>query len=144
MPRDVLSAGLAYGYCGSDVWEETGSGELPGLAAEPVLSLDGLRFALACLPEKRNNVRAKLRSGEPLLFGTSYPATLRRVMGDVALSPFLRAGAIEGLPARFPEIDGIFEIVKSGDSLIANGLVVAVDNLEVIKLMEVTRNGEGL
>lgn len=144
IPRDIQTAqSTAVGYCGSDTWEEAAALARSGLKARPVSALGDLRFALACRPQKLAEVRAKLANSEPLRLGTSYPVTARRVLGERMLSPLIRAGAIEGLPERFPELDGIFEIVKSGDSLRANGLVIAEDVLESIRLIEVQRVTQG-
>lgn len=139
---DVAEASSdAVGYCSTDVWGEARPEQTRDICATTVYNLDGLRFALACLVEKQADVRAKFRLGEPLLLGTSYPQTLSRVLGQQALPPIIRGGTIEGLPVRLPALDGIFEIVKSGASLRANGLVAVVDGLEEIRLMEIRQIG---
>lgn len=144
VPDDVTASVGAVGFCGSDVWEESTASRLKGLVAESVAGISGLRFAIACLPNRLADVKAKLQGSEPLYLGTSYPVTLRRLLGDMALEPLCRQGSIEGLPARFPSLDGIFELVRSGDSLEANSLVKAADDLDIVRLVEITKQGDEL
>jgi ATP phosphoribosyltransferase len=129
---DVAEAAGSFGLVGSDKVQERGT---EGLLAEAVCSVGGLRFAVLSRPDAAGTTAAKLRAGEPLVLGTSYPVIMQGVLGDAAKLGLVRAGSVESLPWRFFWLDGVFEAVSSGDSARDNELVVVVDNLASVDLM---------
>ena len=137
--RDIReSKKLAVGLVGSDVTHES---DVSGLEILPVANIAPLRFSVLCVENKLVDIRAKLKNKEPLLLGTSYPRALLKYLGATAETIVLRKGAIEGLPWRFPELDGVFELQKTGDSAVANGLVTALDVADVMLMQIMKQEG---
>jgi ATP phosphoribosyltransferase len=95
---------------------------------------------LLAMTAKRVDVRAKLAQGERLRVGTSYPILTRSVFGSQASIEVQRGGSIESLPGRFPWLDGVVEIVRSGDSATTNGLSVVEDDLYQVHLLGLARS----
>lgn len=138
----VWSDKPCFGLAGSDVLREVPRSDIDTQYAAPIR---GLRFALATSVQKADSALDKLANQEPLIIGSSYPNTARRTMGRLVLvsSRGVQGGGIESLPDQYKEIDAIFELVRSGDSLRANNLVVIEDYIETVSLMTVVKkNGK--
>ena len=136
VPTDVLEYGN-YGFAGSDVIDEYGQNSL---VVEKLAVVPNCRLALLTTTDKRADVQAKLDQGECLSVGTSYPTLTRSVLGPQASIDIQRSGSIESLPGRFPWLDGVVEIVRSGDSAAMNGLSVVADDLYQVTLLGLERN----
>jgi ATP phosphoribosyltransferase len=108
--EDVASTQGSIGFVGLDKTLEYGTAEQP---AEAVCVITGLRFAILSRPDLTGIVTKKLASGDRLTLGTSYPKILGMVLGETAVAGVKRAGSVEGLPWRFPDLDGIFELVST-------------------------------
>lgn len=128
---------------GSDA---VGEVDLQGATTEKLEPVPGLRFALAVIAARAMTIESKIRAGEPMCIGTSYPQTALRVLGDVGVNAFvtersLAKGGVEALPWQ-PElgVDAIVDLVQTGESLRQNGLVIIRDELETVDLLKVTKN----
>jgi ATP phosphoribosyltransferase len=131
---------LSFGLIGSDYIDETGY----NVSTETALPIVRLRFALATSETKKDRTIAKIKSGEPLTIGTSYPNTAIREMANIGLVGLfgprsIQPGGIESLPQEYSEIDAIFELVRSGNSIRNNELVILQDNIKSVDLMLVTK-----
>jgi ATP phosphoribosyltransferase len=100
-------------------------------------TVPGVRFALMSLPEKAEAVQRKLEGGSPVLIGTTYPETV----GAIALSKQVNlqieavyGGQIEKLPRLLPRLDGVIDLIDTGASKDAQGLVVVRDDLKSVGL----------
>ncbi len=141
IPLSVLvSDNLSFGFVGSDLLEETEY----NVSTELLFPVQNLRFAIATLPTKQDRYESKVRNNEPLVIATSYPNTAQREMGKVGiLTEFnersVQQGGIEALPKEYPEVDAIFDLVRSGDTIRDNGLVIIEDDIRSVNLMLVTK-----
>ena len=136
--KDVLSdvrETRGIGFVGSDVTSEI---DAQGLQTKAICVVSGLRYALLAKPDSADATRRKFVTGEPLVIGTSYPIMAAELLGEATIIGKLRHGSIEGLPWRFPWLDAIFELVRSGDSAVANGLSVVADDLATVSLMKIS------
>jgi ATP phosphoribosyltransferase len=128
------------GFVGSDVVDGVG---LSGVSAEWLRPVAGCRLALLALPDKAVNAGDKLSAGEGIRVGTSYPVLVERILGEQAVIEVQRSGSVESLPGRFPWLDGVVELVRSGESAAANGLVIVEDNLYTVGLMGLQKRTDG-
>lgn len=138
--KDIINNVLAnprpsFGLLGSDAVSEFSGEGAEQLLLDPVMSIKGLRFAVATLPNRLDRFKRKVAGEEPLALGTAYPITLKKELGDRALGAIVQGGAIESLPEQYPDLDGIFELVRSGDSLRRQGLEIVEDDIAPVKLM---------
>ncbi len=148
--RNVLLAGIgALGLAGSDSLNEN---PVPGASSETLLPIvndrgQPLRFVLATcdILQTTKRVESKIANNESLQIATSYPNTairdLMKKLGINACVPALgmQTGGIEAVAWQYPdEIDAIFELVLSGDSLRDNGLQVIEDDITSVDLCKVT------
>lgn len=128
----------AFGLAGSDAILEKGS---EGVTVTTLMPIQGLRFVLAARPDKIKPVQAKLANGEGIALGTSYPNTAIKLLGSLAIPTIVQGGAVEALPWQYSEqIDGIFELVRSGKSLDENGLEIVEDDIYDVYLQLVEKN----
>jgi ATP phosphoribosyltransferase len=130
--------GQAAGLVGSDVVMEQAPDYGERLAAEPLLALNGLRFALIARADKAAQTAAKLRAGEPVVVATSYPrltgliAQRRRMSLQVGA---IIGGQIEQLVNDLPDLlDGGIDIVQTGRTLRLRNQRIVADNLFQIAL----------
>ena len=128
--ESVLSNPNSFGLVGSDVVNEWFYDD-PELDVKPIAPMNNsagnqLRFAI--IANKGEGVGAR--------FVTSYPATARRMLGE-AVELIEAGGSIEA-EVQDLRVPG-FELVQSGDSVRANGLVVVEDNLALVSLCRVQR-----
>ena len=148
--RNVLLAGIgALGLAGSDALTEN---PVPGARSETLLPIvndrgQPLRFVLAACDTRQavRRVESKIANNEPLRVATSYPNTavrdLQEKLGINSLVPAVgrQTGGIEAVPWQYPdEIDAIFELVLSGDSLRDNELRIIEDDITSVDLCKVT------
>jgi ATP phosphoribosyltransferase len=119
---------------GSDAWLTQDPGLRARLNSTPLFVLDGVRFALATLSGRAANVRSKRRAGEPLSVAAVYPALARQALGMETNVMSLTEGGLEALPKLFPDLDGTFDLVESGQTAIDNDLVIIEDNLVTVTL----------
>jgi ATP phosphoribosyltransferase len=134
------------GYVGSNVLMEQGSNGLAITSLEPVANerKQPLRFALAMRRDARKwaDVAAKLACREPLTVGTSYPRTAQISLARLGIpmtiaAEHIQSGGIESLPYQYPDLDVIFELVQSGDSLEQNNLTILEDDIVRINLLKI-------
>ena len=143
---EVNVSGLGtFGLAGSDA---VGEDPIRTFAAEdlmPIRNSSGqpLRFALATRNRAVDiaRLKQKVTDGEPLCIATSYPVTLRKELQATGLAlgaTIVRQGGIEALLWQYEqEIDAIFELVQSGNSIRDNELVVVQDNIKPVMLQKV-------
>lgn len=130
--ESVLDNPASIGLVGSDVINEWFYDD-PALSVEPIMPMnnqegDALRFAV---------IRTSEQVAEDSdTYVTSYPVTARRFLGDEVT--LIEAGGSIEAEVRDLGVPG-FELVQSGNSVEANGLVVAVDNLAMVSLCKVQR-----
>ena len=136
-----MSDELSFGLVGSDLMEEI---EYP-LEAESLMPIENLRFAVATSLDKLDQTTTKMRSNEPLVIATSYPNTAKREMGKLGIivefnARSIQPGGIEALPEQYGEVDAIFDLVRSGDTLRANKLGIIEDDISSVNLMLVRKD----
>jgi len=140
-PSVLVSDRPSFGLVGSDLMDETDY----ALMSESVCVVSNLRFALATSLDKSERTLSKIRYNEPITIGTSYPNTAMREMGKIGMigqmnSRSVQPGGIEALPQEYPEIDAIFDLVRSGDTVRDNNLVIIEDDIRSVNLMLVRRD----
>ncbi len=102
----------------------------------------GLRVALLAPSVRATQVQEKLASGETLQVATSYPRAAKRSSGALGCAVRVMAtlgGSVEAAPKVYPDIDGVVDIVKSGETARQNCLIVARDDLQPVTLGAVWR-----
>jgi ATP phosphoribosyltransferase len=104
------------------------------LNSTPLFVLDGVRFALAALASRAPGVRSKRLAGEPLTVAAVYPDLARQALGSDTNVVSLTNGGLEALPKLFPELDGTFDLVESGQTAFDNDLMIIEDNLVPVTL----------
>jgi ATP phosphoribosyltransferase len=119
---------------GSDAWLTQEPGLQARLNSTPLFVLDGVRFALTVLAERASTVRSKRQAGEPLTVAAVYPDLARQALGSNTNILSLTNGGLEALPKLFPELDGTFDLVESGQTALDNDLVIIEDNLVPVTL----------
>ena len=118
------------GLVGSDVCAEQ---DISDLQSRVVAMVPGLRYALVGRETQRNRLETKLRNGLRPVIGTAYPAATRTFFNNNVTIKFMR-GSTEVLPYLLPEIDGVVELVRSGETLRQNNLAVFADSLAPVGL----------
>lgn len=149
VPRTVFTEQQAsFGLVGSDVIKESPQSGVTCVPIMPVMGADGrrLRFGLATLNEtgRLDRLNSKIRNNEAISIGTSYPNTAIRELAAIGVratlsAKYIEPGCIEALPKQYPEIDAVFELVQSGDSLAQNGLKLVIDEINFIDLMKIDK-----
>jgi hypothetical protein len=104
---------------GSDAWLTQDPALRARLGSTSLFVLDGVRFALAALSDRAAAV---------------YPALARQALGPETTVMSLTEGGLEALPKLFPDLDGTFDLVESGQTAIDNDLVIIEDNLVPVTL----------
>lgn len=148
--RNVLLAGIgALGLAGSDALNES---PVLGASSETLLPIvndrgQPLRFVLATCATRQavRRVESKIANNEPLRVATSYPNTaIRDLQEKLGIDSFIPAvgrqtGGIEAVAWQFPdEVDAVFELVQTGDSVRDNGLQIIEDDITSVDLCKVT------
>lgn len=126
------------GYCATDVVDEMTSNISKQLKFQLLGKIDTMRFSILSLRTKSIDVSRKITDGQPLRLGTSNPCAAKKYLGDKALGLRVVRGAVEGLPWLYDDLDGVFEIVRTGRSVDENGLV-EVETIAPIQLIEIKR-----
>lgn len=116
---------------GSNVCAEQ---DLSDLNGEAVTAVNGLRYAIAGRAATRQRLRYKLLEGLPPVIGTSYPNATRAFFDGNVVVKFVK-GSTEVLPYLLPEVDGICDLVETGNSLRENGLEMFMDNVAPVNLI---------
>jgi ATP phosphoribosyltransferase len=143
MPEYLANSGDAtcIGIIGSDTFDELDVC-LQGRLACREVATTGLRLALAARKERAGAVSAKIARGEQLLIATSYRRLIGRceeaVGARLRVSATLR-GSVEAAPELYPDIDGIIDIVDSGETIKQNDLAVVADGLVPVTLAAIWR-----
>lgn len=115
------------GFMGSDSREEYGGTNLR-LDYEPLVA-NGARMVLA-----KQMGFAELQCYR---IATSYPNIARRMLRDMNLNggSLLRVGgSVEAMPAFQAGVNAVVDIVKSGDTMVANGLEIIAEDKNPIQL----------
>lgn len=126
----------AVGFLGSDTY-----GELPDVLRQSIvfreIAATAIRYALAC-PEGNAKMFANLLStGGRITVATSYSNALSRIaqQKDWCLDRVIPVGgSVEACANVLPEVDAIFDLVDTGNSLKDNGLAIVADNLGKLAL----------
>lgn len=134
----------AVGFMGSDRYNK-----LPPNIKEAIgfCPLDdfGWRFALATTGNKASVLTRKLLCPQPVKIATSYPAEAAQEIEKLAgpggpiVDVMELGGSVEAAPIVFPEVDGIFDLVDTGNTIRDNGLQIVAGNLGMIALGGVWR-----
>ena len=124
------------GLVGSDVCAEQ---DMRGIIGKKVAPIEGLRYALAGKAETEDRLKAKLQNGLKPVIGTSYPVVTRALFRDQVIIKYI-PGSTEALPELLPEVDGIVDLVKSGNTLRENNLKIFIDDLARVNLMLIRVN----
>jgi len=127
-----------FGLAGSDSIAEISPRLRAQLRIEDLgRSISNLRFALMALVPNTETVRKKIDAGDPIIIGTSNPATVGAIALNTAIDFQVSAvygGQIEKLPRLLPRLDGIIDLVDSGKSCRDQGLEVVLDDLQTVTL----------
>ncbi len=119
------------GFIGSDSFGELTDRAQASLNFRPLADM-AVRFALASPKGNCKNVQKKLELGDTINVATSYPRATKSFVGQIGV-PFKIVtsprGSIEALPFVRNDVDAVIDLVKSGDTLRANGLNIVADNL---------------
>jgi phosphoribosyl-ATP pyrophosphohydrolase len=129
------------GFIGSDTFDELTDSAQDGLVYRTIAQT-GLRVALLAPSVRATRVQEKLASGETLQVATSYPRAAKRSSGALGCAIRVLAtlgGSVEAAPKIYPGIDGVVDIVKTGETARQNCLVVARDDLQPVTLGAVWR-----
>lgn len=119
------------GFMGSDTYQELTDKAQVGLNFKPLADI-AVRFALACPSGNVEAVQKKIEQGETINVATSYPRTTKSFVAQlgsplrVVASP---RGSVEAMPFVRSDIEAVVDLVKSGDTLRANGQEIVVDDL---------------
>jgi len=136
MPVWLEGTQKSLGFLGSDTYEQFPEQVKAGLTFEEI-GVNGVRFAFAARRDRLEEVRTKMARGDTLNIVTSYPATSRECAGTLGSAVRIVAtpgGSVEVAPTLMPEIDGVIDLVDSGNTLLANGLEIVRDNLQSVRL----------
>lgn len=113
---------------GSDAWLLQDGWLRERLVSAPLLTLDGVRFALSAQQCKAEEVKYKLEKNKQLTVAATYPGLAKRLFG-VKTKVVLSGGGLEALPSLLPEVDAVLDIVETRRSVDDNDLVIVADNL---------------
>jgi ATP phosphoribosyltransferase len=141
----ALSGPGSFGLVGSDVLSERPASGLTVETLESIVNdrAQKLRFALATRAVDLTDIWAKINQGEPLCIATSYPKTATRELSKIGITAVMndrtiRPGNIEPkLWTLEDEVDAIFELVQSGDSLNIYEATPVIDNILAVNLTKV-------
>lgn len=148
MPTLLEECPGAVGFMGSDRYDELDEDVRRRMEFYPVAQT-AIRFAMATTKSKVERLKSKLERPEPLVIATSYP---RRAQAAIAqkrptyvsfVAPPIEAivfgGSIESKPEQIERVDGIFDIVDTGNTIRANDLQFVADNMGKVALGAVWR-----
>lgn len=113
---------------GSDAWLLQDGWLKERLVSTPLLTLDGVRFALSAQRCKAEEVKYKLEKNKQLTVAATYPGLAKRLFG-VKTKVVLSGGGLEALPSLMPQVDAVLDIVETRRSVDDNDLVIIADNL---------------
>lgn len=126
---------------GSDTYGELSDEAQNGLVYRAVADTR-LRIGLLAASSQVESVQNKLAAGETLNVATSYPRAAKRSSGALGCAVRIVAtlsGSVEAAPTVYPGVDGVIEIVDSGDTAKQNDLMSVRDNLEAVTIGAVWR-----
>lgn len=104
---------------------------------ESVAAISGLRFALATKQGLVDEVRSRIDNAEPVRIGSEYPRTLARYFGCRPAKEW--RGKSEGMIDYYgsDDIQAVFTLVDTGQTLKINELVIVEDDIEPVELLRV-------
>jgi|GEM_PF-1368683 len=129
------------GFVGSDTWNELPPSAQDGLIYSTAATTSA-RMSLQVPADKVAQTEAKLECGDTLDIVTSYPKTAKRLVKALGSPVRLLAvwgGGVEAAPILYPELDGIIEILDTGKTARAEGLITVRDNLQPVEIGAVWR-----
>lgn len=125
-------------FMGSDNFAEISEGDRVQYTYEPI-ALGSARFALMV----REDRGYSLGQETTLKVATSYPTiadTALKRIGRPFSVDLVVTGSVEAMPYLDPSINAVFDLVSSGETLRANGLTIAEDNLASVQIGAVWRS----
>lgn len=144
----LISELRACGFIGSDEFDERPNTGLKPESIGAVVNGLGQRLRIGLLARKgcEADIQAKIRSGEPLSVGTAYPRTASRELFRLGIATRfqarnVQAGCLEGLlkERTSDELDVLFELVQSRDTLEANDATLLIDDIRQVELLKIER-----
>ncbi|HTB49068.1 MAG TPA: hypothetical protein VK712_03225 [Verrucomicrobiae bacterium] len=136
MPLLLLRSRASLGFMGSDKFNELDSRTQEQLQFAPLIQTN-IEFILATLSPRASRLDGQIASGEDLTIATTYPKKSRWVAAKLGCG--IREivplnGAVESVQLDDPSIDGIVEVMDSGDTLRDNSLSIVVRDLGFVAI----------